>query len=192
MPKGTKLQPPSESQPYRQADCHGAVLSAFDIVRLLRLPDYVWADADSKQIRAAYQGYIQCYGLVKYSRYHDLDGKRIWYGPNSNILVELVKIAGEVATAYEFVVPPDCVERIPYNALIMNIFGNCDWQIHWKSLCTADEDLPEWNPRPSEQTKWSVQSGTKMYEIVKAIYETPYETLVAAHNAAAKVIPALK
>lgn len=191
MPKKTKLQPPADDRPYRPVDCHGHALSAFDIVRLLRLPDYIWADADTEQIRAAYQGYIQCYGLVRYARYHSPDGGRIWYGPNSHILVELVKIAGDVATAYEFVVPPDCVERIPYNALIMSIFGNFSWQIHWEALST-DGGLQAWNPRPPEETKWPVSRGTRMYGLVKAIYDTPYETLVAAHNEAAKLVPALK
>lgn len=191
MPKETELQPPSDDQPYRPFDCHGAALSAFDIVRLLRLPDYIWTDADSEQIRAAYQGYIQCYGLVKYARYTGPDGKRIWYGPNSQILVELVKIAGDVATAYEFVVPPDCVERIPYNALIMSIFGNFRFQIHWEALST-DGSLQEWNPRPLEETKWPVRHGTKMYEVIKKVYDTPYETLVAAHNKAANIIPAIE
>jgi len=103
-----------------------------------------------------------------------------------------VKIAGDVATAYEFVVPPDCVERIPYNVFIMNAFGNFSWQIHWEALSTDEGALQEWNPRPPEEAKWPVSRGTKIYEIIKAIYETPYEALVAAHDEAAKIVPALK
>lgn len=183
MPNEAKLQPQSN----RPADCHGTVLCAYDIVQLLRLPDWEWSDIDSKETKAAFQDHKPCYGLVTYARRPDRDGWRRWHGPDGHIFIEVVKITGLVATAYGSVVPSSYVERLPYNGIIMNIFANYDWQIGWDTIYKP-EDIQEWTPRSPEAIEEAVTSGTKAFEVIKAILYTPYETLLAAHNEAAKII----
>jgi len=180
---------PSDVESKQPADCHGAPLSAFDIVRLLRLPDWGRLNADSDVTKAAFQDHKSCYGLVTYSRRPDRDGWRRWHGPDNHVFIEVVKITGLVVTAYGFVVPSSYVERLPYNAIIMNIFADFDWHSGWDTIFKA-EDIQKWTPRLPEVIEEAVTSGTKAFEVIKAILETPYETLLAAHDEAAKIIGA--
>ena len=183
MPSEIKLQSHSNSP----TDCQGSTLGAYDIVRLLRLPDWEWSAADSEETKAAFQDHKPCYGFITYALRPDHDGWRRWHGPDSHIFIEVVKITGLVATAYGFVVPSSYVERLPYNSIIMNIFANYDWQIGWDTDYKP-EDIQKWTPHPPEALEAAVTSETKAFEVIKTILHTPYEKLLAAHDEAAKII----
>ena len=69
----------------------------------------------------------------------------------------------------------------------MNIFANYDWQIGWDTDYKP-EDLQKWTPHSPEAMESAVTTETTAFKIIETILHTPYETLVAAHNEASKII----
>ena len=189
MAKFDQLQSPTDEQANRPRDCNGTVLSAFDIVRIMYLPDYIFADADTQELRDTYKGYEHCYAIIKYARYPDQDGWRRWYGNNGLILVEATKATELFITVYEFVIPPQCVERLPFNSVIMNLFVNFDWQIHWDASTVGKKQ--EWDIHHPDKVIMPIKKGTAPYNRLNAIINTPYDELILAHCAAEHIIPAL-
>lgn len=58
----------------RPLDRFGNPISAFDIIRLIKLPDYIMADADTPRLEKIYRDYEGCYGIVRYFERPDQDG----------------------------------------------------------------------------------------------------------------------
>ena len=165
----------------RPLDRFGNPISAFDIIRLIKLPDYIMADADTPELEKIYRDYEGCYGIVRYFERPDQDGWRRYTSANGVILIKLTKLVDDFFTSYEFVVPADCVEVLPYNILIMNLLVSVDWQIAWSPLDEFNSEV-DFLYQPSEEVINPVRSGNPLYAWLKAIASLSYEELVMHHN----------
>ncbi len=73
----------------------------------------------------------------------------------------------------EFWMPTNCLRKIPFNSLIMNIFSEYPWSFS----------------EPDDQgNEYFVREGMPEHQWIKTLLDTPYEKLCAAHEAAMRVM----
>jgi hypothetical protein len=153
-------------------DKHGAALKPLDLVIIRDLPTYYTEDKDLLSTLK----YIGAYGMVNYLNlerfygdHRDIPG---WGSPNGSwVHVDAVGIRGDSIAVTDFVLPPSCLERIPYNYFIMSAFANYPWRIQ-------DDDGPSDHP--------FVVRGVEQFDHVARVLSTPYERLVEAHEVVCK------
>ncbi len=165
----------------RPRDKNGNTLKPLDLVILGDIPEHYWVDPGFSSLKK-YKG---CYGLITYE---DRDG--IVYNPyylgdknhpgwvNSegsvvNVLTRRIDMDNEAVASWQFWLPPETLQKIPYNALIMNIFAEYPWQMKEEN-------------GPSDYL--FIRKGVEEYQYIKKIMETPYKKLVAAHDAAMNIL----
>lgn len=158
----------------RPLDSKNQELRPLDLVIIDKVPECHHQEEGLEFIR----NYEGKYGLITYFMgqpyYYDKKDHPGWVSSDGTVVcVWSHAIDDGVITAWDFWLPPENLTRIPYNFLIMNIFAEFPWQMR-------DTD------GPSDHN--FVVEGMEQFAQIKAIMETPYETLVDAHNAAAAVL----
>jgi hypothetical protein len=154
----------------RPLDCNGRVLKPLDLVRIKCIPSHNFTDPDFA-ILAEYSG---CYGLVTYCMkepwYFGRSDHPGWVSSDGAVVCVLTRrINGNRVTSWEFWLPEQSVEWLPYNSLIMDVFAEYPWEM-------ADAN---------GNSKHFVIAGMEQFAHIKKVLDAPYETLVKAHAAAA-------
>lgn len=165
-------------------DSAGAELKPLDLVIIEVFPEYFFNEPGSRYLPEEKWKY----GLITYTsegedgpqRYHlgnkdhpgwcSGDGKivHVLSHANSNLFGR-----GDEIWVGEFWMPTNCLRKIPFNSLIMNIFSEYPW-----SFAEPDD----------QGNEYFVREGMPEHQWIKTLLDTPYEKLCAAHEAAMRVI----
>jgi hypothetical protein len=158
----------------RPLDAKNQELRPLDLVIINEIPSFHYEEEGLEFIR----NYEGKYGLLTYflgaPHYYDDKSHPGWVSPDGSVVcVWSHAINGGAVTSWDLWIPPENLTRIPHNFLIMNLFSEFPWQM-------LDSD------GPSDHN--FVVEGMEQFAYIKRILETPYETLVDAHNAATAVL----
>jgi hypothetical protein len=160
----------------RPVDCAGQKLCPLDLVIINDIPRELYSDEGLENL----QGYIGKYGLISYFMnqpfYYGKKDHPGWVsGDGSMISVLTRKISKartdgrNVVTTWDFWLAPKNLTKIPFNSLVMNIFADYPWQM-------PDDDGPS--------DHHFIVEGMEQYAHIERVLNSPYESLVKAHDAA--------
>lgn len=162
----------------RPLDCDGRAMKPLDLVIIKEVPEHYWADPDCSELKS-FEG---CYGLITYptdgveSQPYYLGNKNHpgWVsgdGTKVNVLARRVRHTEVVS--WDLWAPSNCLEKIPFNSLIMNIFAEYPWQM-------KSEDGPG--------SILFIREGVPEFDYIKRLVNTSRRVLDKAHAAAMAVL----
>lgn len=99
-------------------DCYGNLISAYDIVKIISLPDYLFNEEHNGNY--INRKYIGCVAIIRYQDMYDLDDI-IWFDGN-NILVEVLRERDGAFNHPEFTIPVKFVSKIKATAELYSLF----------------------------------------------------------------------
>lgn len=158
-------------------DKNGVVLRPLDIVIMGDIPEHYYADIDEES-SAALKKFAGGYGLISYSGNEPFYGKGKFHPGWTNQDATVVNVLshainGDHVSSYEFWLPANSVERIPYNLIIMNLFSEYPWEMN-------EDDGPG--------SYRFIREGMPQFEMVRLILTSTYDDLVSAHNGAMRCL----
>ncbi len=162
----------------RPLDGKGQALKPMDIVLVKAIPNHYWCDPDFSEL----QNFAGSYGLISYvsdgieSEPYFLGNKSHpgWVNGDGSLVHLLTRRVGNgVIVTGDFWVPPADLVRLPFNALLMNIFVEYPWQMQ-------DDE--------GGGSSLFIKDGMFEYDFIKRITEARLSVLNAAHNAAMNVL----
>lgn len=160
-------------------DHSGNRLKPLDLVIIQEVPKHYWLDPEFSSLRL-YRG---CYGLITYAEQEA--GEYLPYymgnplhpgwasGDGSAVHVLARRTDGDVIWSWDAWLPPNTLQRIPYNCILMNIFSEYPWQMR-------EDDGPG--------STLFVRKGIPEFDYLNKIMCAPYSTLLLAHEAAMNVL----
>jgi hypothetical protein len=156
------------------SDCNGHQIKPMDLVIINSVPEYYWREVGC----SALQNFSGCYGLVTYYPGEGecepfyLGNKEHpgWTSSDRKLVFVLSRqiIENRVMT-YNFWLDPKQLNRIPFNALIMNIFSQLPWQMQ-------QVDGPS--------SELFIKEGMSEFAYLKKIMQAPYQEMVRINDEA--------
>jgi len=96
-------------------------LFAYDIVKIVSLPDFLYNDNDFANGMFFYRKLIGCLGLIRYQDMYNLPNV-LWYGENETVLLDAVYESIDGISKFDLAMPCDCIEKIPFNPEYYSLF----------------------------------------------------------------------
>jgi hypothetical protein len=162
----------------RPLDGRGEPLKPLDLVVIEAVPWHYWAEPETETLKqyAGRYGLITYYGVGPHAEpyYYGKKDHPGWVSGDGGVVNVLTRrVAGDEIASYEFWIPPSDLRKIPFNALIMNVFVEYPWQMR-------DTDGPS--------DSLFIREPLEEFSRLKTILETPLHVLQAAHDAAMSII----
>lgn len=162
----------------RPLDGRGEPLKPLDLVIIDAVPKHYWAEEGLEGLKE----YAGRYGLITYygagptaePYYFGKKDHPGWVSADGGVVnVATRRVAGDEIASCEFWIPPSDLRKIPFNALIMNVFVEYPWQM-------GDTDGPS--------DSLFIREPLEEFTRLKMILDTPLHVLQLAHDAAMSVI----
>lgn len=159
-------------------DCNGKQVYVHDIVKVLKIPEFYFAEEEpDEELFASYRSYIGCYGIVRYEEHIKADNRVIWVGQNKIMPIHAVKADEEKIKMFDFVMSPDCIERVEFNFLlhsIFHIFRPPSFRVFKEQYASLGDD-----------------KGSMTFDLIKTILELSPERLKVAQQKVMETLPEL-